>query len=69
MSDTFPTTAIAINLAEPEAMRQTMMLRWRQVPHTTTKPPVLEQAWVGERGRIEWRPVPLVIGEDSANVR
>ena len=55
---------------QPTDFRRTEHIRWRQVPHTTTQPPVLEQAWLDVvTGAVEWRPVPLVIGEDAANAR
>ncbi len=42
----------------------TNQLRWRGVPHTTTEPRVLEQAWrCIETGELSWTPVPLEIIE------
>ena len=39
-------------------------LRWRQIPGTTARAPVLEQAWQSNTGKIEWREVPTVVFPD-----
>lgn len=44
----------------------TMRLRWAVPPHTTTKPPVLQQAWIcRETGEHEWEDVETVIVPDK----
>ena len=46
---------------EPELFTPTMHLRWRVPPYTITQPRVLEQAWRGTKGTVEWRPVPVEV--------
>ena len=65
------TTPPAVTVTTPatltmtvEGFRPTMMLRWRLQPHTTTRGPVLEQAWQDAAGAIYWQPVAAVIAED-----
>lgn len=50
-----------ITLPLSEAFHLTPALRWRVPSGTTTKPPVLEQMWQGDRGTQRWEPVPRVV--------
>jgi len=52
--------AVALNCSY--VWEPTTALRWSQVPYTTFRPAVLEQAWrCLKTGNVEWRSIPLFI--------
>lgn len=47
----------------PEYFSASPQFRWAVPAGTTTKPPVLEQAWRGSLGSIRWEIVPTEVVE------
>jgi hypothetical protein len=52
--------ATIASLLEAEVWRPTMRLRWMVPADPYARAPELQQAWLSERGAVQWRPVPHV---------